>query len=251
VAYQDEVLADNPIGYWRLGEASGTLANNLGSLGNPGDGTYSNTGALTLGEPGALVGDADTSVLFSAAGDGYVNIPHDNAFSISNITLEAWIKTTDAGSTFNKDIIDRDDGDIRWYQFALSDSGELVIAIWTGGGTLVFIVSTGASLNDGAWHHVVATYDQVDLRLWSDGVNIDTLPETGVLDNPGALTIEIGKHHTGSVNNSWNGHIDEVAIYGAALTGTRIIAHYDAGTTAGNGAPAPLPRILRSGLRTA
>jgi len=51
IAYRDVVLADNPAGYWRLGEASDTVTsdettNNL-------DGTYN--GSPTLGVAGALL----------------------------------------------------------------------------------------------------------------------------------------------------------------------------------------------------
>jgi signal peptidase len=56
-AYAEQVLADNPASYWRLGEAGGTsMADVTGA--NPG--TY--TGGVTLGQPGALVGDSDPAV---------------------------------------------------------------------------------------------------------------------------------------------------------------------------------------------
>ena len=49
MAYVDEVRADNPTAYWRLGEASGTAAQEDDNLY---DGTYQNT--PTLGVAGAL-----------------------------------------------------------------------------------------------------------------------------------------------------------------------------------------------------
>ena len=62
MAYVDEVRADNPTAYWRLGEASGTTAQEDDNLY---DGTYQNT--PTLGVAGALVTDADTAVTFAQA----------------------------------------------------------------------------------------------------------------------------------------------------------------------------------------
>ncbi|HXF56088.1 MAG TPA: PQQ-dependent sugar dehydrogenase, partial [Actinomycetota bacterium] len=48
--YRDEVLSDAPLGYWRLGEASGTTASDASGGGH--DGTY--LGGATLGAPGLL-----------------------------------------------------------------------------------------------------------------------------------------------------------------------------------------------------
>jgi hypothetical protein len=49
MSYQGEVLVDSPVGYWRLGETSGTIAND--ETANNLDGTYVN--APTLGVAGA------------------------------------------------------------------------------------------------------------------------------------------------------------------------------------------------------
>src|SRR5258708_2253471 len=63
--YQTAVINDAPIAYWRLGESSGTTAANIGSGANL-TGTYSATG-VTLGQPGALVGDPGTSIALNGS----------------------------------------------------------------------------------------------------------------------------------------------------------------------------------------
>ena len=60
--YRAAVLADSPLAYWRLGETSGTVAHD--ETGNGHDGTY--VGGVTLGQPGALTGDANTAVSSTA-----------------------------------------------------------------------------------------------------------------------------------------------------------------------------------------
>jgi hypothetical protein len=47
-AFENEVMADGPVGYWRLGESPGQLAKDLSPKGN--HGTYN--GGITLGLPG-------------------------------------------------------------------------------------------------------------------------------------------------------------------------------------------------------
>ena len=53
-AYSEQVLADGPRSYWRLGETSGTSAADVTGANG---GTYG--GGVTLGQPGALTGDPD------------------------------------------------------------------------------------------------------------------------------------------------------------------------------------------------
>jgi len=71
VAYADVVQALSPVGYWRLGESSGTTATD--SSGNGYDGAY--VSGFTLGVTGLLTGDADTALT-----------PGDSAFAITLTT---------------------------------------------------------------------------------------------------------------------------------------------------------------------
>ena len=89
MAYVDEVRADNPTAYWRLGEASGTVAQEDDNLY---DGTYVNT--PTLGATGALVADADTAVTFDPASREAVSVADNAALRpvTPNYSLEFWIK---------------------------------------------------------------------------------------------------------------------------------------------------------------
>jgi hypothetical protein len=65
--YAAGVIADRPVGYWRLGEAAGPAA--LDSWGTN-NGAY--LGVETFGLPGALAQDANTSVDFSGNGSSLV-----------------------------------------------------------------------------------------------------------------------------------------------------------------------------------
>src|SRR5262249_9939864 len=76
--YSAAVLADSPSGYWRLGETSGTTASDASGQNHPG--SYLNT--PTLGQPGALTGDTDTSVAFNGT-DEYTSVPYSAALNPS------------------------------------------------------------------------------------------------------------------------------------------------------------------------
>ena len=66
VTYRAEVMADNPVGYWRLGEAPlATVA--LDETVNNSRGAYKN--GVTLGVPGGIPTDTDTGASFDGGND--------------------------------------------------------------------------------------------------------------------------------------------------------------------------------------
>lgn len=83
--YSALILAANPQAYYRLGESSGTTAHD--SSGNGYNATV--TGA-TLGQTGAIAGDSNTSMLFTASGG--LTLPYNlNPTLWTALTLEFWI----------------------------------------------------------------------------------------------------------------------------------------------------------------
>jgi hypothetical protein len=86
-AYRAAVLALTPVpvAYWRLGEASGTVAADEMEAN---DGTYVN--APTLGVAGALAGDVDTAVTLNGTTQ---HITAGTGAQISgSLTLACWVK---------------------------------------------------------------------------------------------------------------------------------------------------------------
>jgi hypothetical protein len=84
--YASAVLADHPVAYWRLGEASGTTA--IDSSAHLQTGAYFN--GVSLGQPGALPGDPNTAARFDGVND-HAQFPNPVG---DDFTVEAWINTT-------------------------------------------------------------------------------------------------------------------------------------------------------------
>ena len=215
MSYSAAVLADSPIIYWRLGDTSGTTA--VDSSGNSHDGTY--TGSPVMSVAGALVGDADTCVTFDGTNDK-VDITYGAFMDATNITVEAWIKTTATGL---RAIWDRDKS-LRVWQMLLN-SGNLQFTKIGGTGGNVTAATTGLSLNDGNWHHLVATYDGTNIKLYVDGALAQTTA-AGALSTA-AAAMSVGVNNTSTAR--FNGQIDEAAYYGTALSAARILVHYQSG----------------------
>jgi len=220
-AYADEVLADNPVAYYRFEETAGTTAND--SSGNGNNGTYVNS--VLLSQPG-FISQFGTSAYFDGLND-YVDTPRTVA---GNFTLEAWINTTAGSLTGSQGF---EGNGILWSDVG-GNANDFVMAILNN--VLAFFtgnpdttVSGGPVLNDGVWHHLVATRTQGgNKEIYVDGV-LQGSTSTNNNSLNGNPNIRIGGNTLDS--RYFNGYIDEVAYYPTVLSQERISAHYRAATT--------------------
>jgi hypothetical protein len=208
--YAASVMADGPLAYWRLGEASGTSA--IDETGNGHNGLLK--GGVKLGELGALAGDGDTAAYFD--GTSYVDIGDKLDFAgTASLTIEAWVyPQAGNGGYFGKGMYDQG-----YKGYFVADNDSTIQWVREGAGVSPPVISfTGYS-------HIVGTYDGLNLTLYINGSKAGSKVATNsITDHPNPFTI-------GQVAD-WGmfvGWIDEVAVYGKALDATRVKAHYDAG----------------------
>ncbi|MDQ6617188.1 MAG: DUF6531 domain-containing protein [Actinomycetota bacterium] len=217
--YAGTVAADHPTRYFRLGETSGSVAADSSSSTNCRPAAY-NAG---VGHPssGALVSDANGSVsspspaALTASGsvDG---LPGGS----SARTLEAWEKASTTG-TFG--IISY--GNPVTNQYATLGITNTTISF--DAYTNRLNLTTAYPLEDGSWHHVVATFDGVSTAaVYLDGQQLGT----GSLSPSTSLSQQglwIGNAQDGA--SPFQGSLDEIAIYPAALSPSQVNAHWRAG----------------------
>lgn len=214
--YSDAVLADSPLLYWRLGERSGTNAND--ETANNRDGTY--VGSPTLGGAGALATDGGTSVAFSGTGQ-YVSSSYALTQG-SSYTFEAWVKRTNQSAAHT--II------------ATDGSGAPMLARMAASDQLDFHSQAGSSVSwassgigTGSWRHMVITFDNANDRaaLWINGAIVSDQSFAGEFQaTPGNFTAGAWSEMR---FDPWNGSLDEIAVYSGVLPASRIRAHYMAG----------------------
>src|SRR6202163_2124180 len=115
--YSGTILADSPIAYWRLGETSGITAADASGHGNAG--TYTGAaGAYTLGQPGALFGDADPATKLDGLA-GHVVVPNSASLQTNQVSIELWIKKlteTPWGTYISKNIANGRGAGSSWFQ---------------------------------------------------------------------------------------------------------------------------------------
>lgn len=236
--YSAAILADSPLGYWRLDETSGTVANDYVHGLN---GKYN---SVTLGvTPGYSPNDPDAAAGFGPlfgqpATDSVVSdIPVDFSTtavgsSTINFSVEAWVKgpaqTTDAGivtrggptEQFNLDCGGASPNHA--FRFFVRSIG--------GGGPFI---AAGAGSLDNNWHYLVGVCDEANgaVKLYVDGALISTATistTAGIYTGGPPMSIGARVGAGTNYNNQFNGIVDEVAVYSYALTPAKIQAHFNA-----------------------
>jgi len=253
VAYENVVKTDGAVLYLRLNEPN---AINSGSLGAAADGTH--TVGVKLGSAGAIVGSTDTAATYvgiaDADGGSPTTIPFNSALNpASSFTVEYWVKPTVNGfgnaqcPLHNRASTQPNgNGNRTGWDFFQRDQGTgWNWRLFNGnGGTRVFNL-TGGPYTVGQWHHLVAVYDSTvpSATLYQNGVVVassSTPTEIYAPKTNGDLAIGSYSNpalNDGGYENAFTGSIDEVAIYGSALSGPQVLAHYQNGTNAARGTP--------------
>lgn len=223
-SYEAKIVADSPVSWWRLDEASGsTFADAMGR--NPGTWVT----APTLGAPGALAGNTNTAAEFVLATASYGTVPFAAALNSDTISVECWVKT----SEIENDIVPVSSWaaspDRKGYMFTAS-AGQWRSAFSFGNDFAYTYISAG-NISAGQWSHLVYTHSPgAGWSVYLNGVRNGAFNASGWVRN----TIEpfrIGTDVPGSAsyNNFFDGLIDEVAVYGTVLSASNVVAHYEAG----------------------
>jgi PKD repeat protein len=244
-AYANRVLADSPAQYWRLGETTGTTAYDYAGTTN-----LAEAAGITRGTAGAVTGDAaitaNGTTTGRAATTASVTAP-TAAFSV-----ESWVRTTSTAGGVIAQFGDNATGANTTTDRSLYvDSGGrasfgLSRRVGTGPtATIAYTtVRSTAPVNDGQWHHLVATVGTGGTQLFVDGAQVAgnaamTTANTRV--NPGYWALGTGTL-TAFVDTptsaSLAGTIDETAIYPTTLTSAQVAQHYSTATnTTANPSP--------------
>jgi len=156
--------------------------------------------------------------------DDRVNCGNHSSVQLSgtSITIEAWIKADSwatnvwGGNIVNKEIWTPQNG----YMLRCGAGGQLNFNLGNGP-TWNELTSSTAVLSLNTWHHVAGTYDGSYMRIYVDGVQVDSLARSISFSDATGANLTIGDY-VGS-GRYFHGTIDEVRIWNIARTKSEIV----------------------------
>ena len=266
--YREVVLADRPVGYWRLDEKSGNIAHD--SSGNHHDGTIG--ARVVLGKPG-LISDVSASPEFTGADKSSladdIRIPRDKLLEIEKtLTIEAWVYGYDMNirghnsgdvtlvAYGNDTAADRQhcryglelDEHSHVLHFPLVVNGRFTDPPTGPRSLLNYLVdnvmgdkvlerelygASHSSINppeNKRLYYLVGTYDGQTARFYVDGKLNNTMHVRGRIEGYRPDNgMGIGGEFA-DVNPTFHGRIAEVAVYNRTLTAEQIARHFAAGS---------------------
>jgi hypothetical protein len=226
--YRNVILNEpNLVGYWRLGEASGSALDSKGS--NPG--TIS--GAIARGVAGLIHLDPDNAASSDGSSGTRITVPYSGALNInwSSFAVECWVKAAASPAGVGWGIVSLGTPTPFWRIRAAFGVWDALVR---GGNSQVAAVDTGSagiSVAIGLVRHLVLVYDSINahaMTLYINGVAVATTGTQGPIayDTTSPLVIFADASAAGS---EFQGVVDEVAFYGAALSASQVQRHYVAG----------------------
>src|SRR5688572_23321528 len=211
MAYIDEVMADAPTSWWRLGESGGTslddeITTNNGSV----------VGSVSFSQAGATF---DSSKAIATPGTTGNELTFPAPMLSTTGTIEFWAKWV--GGTGVAALMRDHTGGGGWI-LGYDSSGSFA---WRIAGTSRVTGTTVASLRDGNFHHYVFTKNGVNGSVYIDGDLIDS--GTAFANTASLTPWHLGRN--GSQPTEYTqATYDELAIYPTELTQARVTAHFEA-----------------------
>ena len=205
------------VGAWSFNENAGTAA--ADASGNGRTGTIREAQWVPSGRYGA-------ALAFDGFNDWVTVADHASLDLTTGMTVEAWVKPAALAGWETLVMKERGAGDFAYALYA-HDGGSLAggAPVPSGNvraGNAHQTLRGTTTLPSGEWTHVATTYDGATQRLFVNGVEVASRPQTGLIAVSGGV-LRIGG------NNSWageffQGEIDEVRVYNRALSQPEIEA---------------------------
>jgi hypothetical protein len=158
----------------------------------------------------------------------YLNLPASSIFDNQQFTISSWVFSDSydqQGHIFEKGNVNTQ------YSLFFHDAGagELYFRTYNSGNTQDNLFDTTANLGitNGAWHHIVATYNSTNKVIYVDGILKKQASYTETMKTGLGTAERIGAYGGGSPAYYYSGTIDEVMVWNRSLSTAQIKALYN------------------------
>jgi len=166
------------------------------------------------------ISNAQTSLNFDGSND-YITGTNNASLHLTQGTIEAWIKTNDAGSNYRGILV-------KQYAYGIFlESNKVMIFEWGSGQK--FYPNPDINLADGNWHHIAFSFNsnvENGSKIYVDGVLKATFKYR--VTSPTLNPIAVGNGKANSTTYQFfNGDIDDVRVWNTVRTESEIISNYN------------------------
>jgi hypothetical protein len=240
-AYESAIVAVHPLAYWRLGETNGTTAYDYAGGFN---GTYASgaiqgvPGPESPAFPGFETNNLGVGFNPGNAPNSYVTVP---ALNISTnepvgITFTAWLypiadPTTGAESAWTGLFMCRPGSDASGIGY---NGAGMLAYTWNENSGATYGFNSGLVLPYGQWVFVALTVTPTNAVLYMSSTNGLQSATNAIAHQVEQFNAagQIGADPTDDTGRVFEGTIDEVAVFGYAMTGEQLSTLYGIATTA-------------------
>jgi len=204
--------------------------------GNANDVVGTNNGVL-LGV-GFGTGEVGQAFVFSANSTNTVRVPASDSLDVGNdqgFTVELWVNPASAPLNSNVPLVEWNDDTYWGVHLAVDNSGgpgDLYANVVDSGGGWHFLNSGGGVVQSNVWQHVALTYDKASGQgvLYYNGTVVASQNLGSYTPRTAGRNVYFGRRVAPTGDQAtFEGSLDEVSLYGRALSSNEIAAIYNAG----------------------
>lgn len=157
----------------------------------------------------------------------YIGVSSTNSLNINQYTASTWIKTSsEQGRMSIVEFTKSSTNGNNRRGVAISGNNNLGKPIVYYGNNKMKTGNSG-DLRDGNWHHIAVMYDGTSPLIYVDGNVVSLGAEETTHSGSFSSQLKIGNSLTAQENSFFNGIIDDVRIYGRALTSSEVLELYN------------------------
>jgi hypothetical protein len=204
------------VGEWRFDEPGGQVALDSGPFGL--DGRLGTGAGDDAADPQRIAGVTSGALRFD--GGSYVQLPDAAELAPPTFSADAVVRATGSPGAYRYIVSRGGQGCFAGsYGLYTARAGGVAFYAFDGSGYVVSATARPSDVWDGAWHHVVGTFDGSSLRVYVDGRRVGDPSEgpTHIDWSSTSPSAAIGRY-VGSCDLSFAGDIDLIRLWNGALS---------------------------------
>jgi hypothetical protein len=152
------------------------------------------------------------------------------------MTISAWVYPTNLSSTTEQKIISMTE--TGGYALGIlgttgvpATENKVYFTFYSGGAYRFAAADRASVLSNNTWAHIVGVYDGNNIYLYVNGVLVDSAAQTGAITYSAMAPLCIGSEPSATTcptTTNFAGKVDEVKVYGRALSSSEVSADYQA-----------------------